>query len=164
MKKLFNDEFINIEIELIENNLKIVGTLKNPSVYKYRLLTAPNSPNNLMSYSGSLLPFPNEEIALENTKNKCIINTDGIINTVFSYPNSYYSADGYNKIKSPIILIIDDKKIIYELDDLCPLKSIRDRVRGDPRYYAVKEILLPVATAENNMINYSKAKYTYNIA
>lgn len=164
MKKVFNDEYINITVEIIENNLNIVGTLKNSSVFKKRILTAPAPPNTLMSYSGSFLPFPNEEIALENTKNLFIINPDGVINTTFTYPNSYYSPDGYNKLKSPIILIIDDKKIIYELDDLCPLKSIRDRVRGDSRFYAVKEILLPVATAEKNMINYANAKHTYNIA
>ncbi len=164
MKKVFNDEYINISVELLINNVNIVGTLKNPNLFKKRILTAPAPSNNLMSYSGSFLPFPNEEIALENTKNIFTINTDGVINTNFTYPNSYYSPDGYNKIKSPIILIIDDKKIIYELDDLCPLKSIRDRVRGDPRFYAVKEILLPVATAEKNMMNYASAKYTYNIA
>jgi hypothetical protein len=164
MKKIFNDEYINITVELLQNNLKIMGTLLNASNFNKRVLIAPSSHNNLMSYSGSFLPFPNEDIALENTKNIFIIQPDGIINTSFSYPNSYYSPDGYNKIKSPIILMIDGKKIIYELDDLCPLKTIRDRVRGDPRYYAVKEILLPVATAENNMINYANAKFTYNIA
>jgi hypothetical protein len=164
MKKIFNDEYINISVELIKNNVNINGVLKNPVNYKNAVLTAPAPPNSLMSYSGSFLPFPNETIALENTKNIFKINMDGVINTTFIYPNSYYTPDGYNKIKSPIILIIDDKKIIYELDDLCPLKTIRDRVRGDPRFYAVKEIILPVATAEHNMLNYSSAKYTYNIA
>ena len=60
--------------------------------------------------------------------------------------------------------IINDKKIIYELEDLCPLKTLRDRVRGNPSFYAFKEVLLPVATSENNLYNYAAAKIKFNIA
>lgn len=164
MKKVFSDEYAKFSVEITGNNVKIMGAINNPNLYKKRILTAPAPHNSIMSYSGSFLPFPNQEIAFENTKNLYIIDINGIINANFTYPNSYYSPDGYSKIRSPIILIIDDTKIIYELDDLCPLKTIRDRVRGDPRFYAVKEILLPVSTAEQNMINYANSKYIYNIA
>jgi len=164
MKKNISDNFINCVFGLENNNLKIKGSLSNPAIYKKKVITAPNSIDIITSYSGSALPFPNEEIAFENTKNYLEINNDGIIDITFKFPNSYYSPDGKNKIKSPIILILDDKKIIYELDDLCPLKTLKDRVRGNPSFYAVKEILLPVATAENTMYNYSQTKMKYNIA
>ena len=34
------------------------------------------------------------------------------------------------------------EKYIIELDDLCPLKTLRDRKRSDPSFYALKEILI----------------------
>jgi len=164
MKKNISDNVINCVFELENNNLKIKGSLFNPAIYKKKVITAPNPIDIITSYSGSALPFPNEEIAFENTKNYLEINNDGIIDATFRFPNSYYSPDGKTKIKSPIVLILDDKKIIYELDDLCPLKTLKDRVRGNPSFYAIKEVILPVATAENTMYNYSQAKMKYNIA
>lgn len=164
MNKNISDEHIDCLITLVDKKIIIKGYLKNPSIYKKKIIKAPNPPNLLYSYSGSCLPYPCEEIALENTKNIKTINDDGIIDCVFSFPNSFYSIDGYTKIKSPIILYLDNNKYIYELFDLCPLKTIRDRVRGNPSFYAIKELILPVATAENNMYNYSHAKINYNIA
>jgi hypothetical protein len=164
MIKNISDNNIDCSIELNGKKLFIKGFLKNPSNYKKKTLLAPNPPDINYSYSGSALPFPCEEIALENTKNIYNIENDGIIDCIFTFPNSFYSIDGYNKIISPIILILDNNKIIYELNDLCPLKTLKDRIRGNPSFYAIKELILPVATAENTMYNYSNAKIKYNIA
>jgi hypothetical protein len=166
MTTSFNDNYVNINVNInnINNTIEIKGTLKNASSYKNKKLIAPNTYDKIASYSGSYIPFPNFDIATENTKNSYEIPNNGSIETVFSYPNSYYSEDGYTKIKSPIILIIDDLKMIYELEDKYPLKTIRDRVRGDPSFYALKDVLLPVATAEETMYNYMYAKFKYNIA
>lgn len=164
MKKNISDNIINCYFELNNNKLIIKGSLHNPAIYKNKIITAPNPPDIKTSYSGSALPFPNEEIAFENTKNRFEITNNGVIDITFTFPNSYYSPDGKTKIKSPIMLILDDKKTIYELVDLCPLKTLNDRIRGNPSFYAVKEVLLPVATAENTMYNYSQAKFKYNIA
>lgn len=166
MRTSFNDNYININVNIndINNTIEIKGTLKNASYYKNKKLIAPNTYDKIGSYSGSYIPFPNFEIATENTKNSFDISNNGSIDTTFIYPNSYYSEDGYTKIKSPIILIIDDIKMIYELPDQFPLKSIRDRVRGDPSFYALKDVLLPVATAEETMYNYMHSKFKYNIA
>ena len=164
MTKNISDNYIDCSITIEDKNVIIKGTLKNPNSYKKKIITAPNPPDKMTSYSGSSLPFPCEGIALENTKNYKEIDNSGIIDVTFIFPNSYYSPDGYNKIKSPIILLIDDKKIIYELANIFPLKTLRDRVRGNPSFYAIKEILLPIATAENNMYNYAEAKIKYNIA
>jgi len=165
MKKVINDNYLSLNVELIgTRDLIIKGTLKNPSSYKKKIIVSPNPPDIRASYSGTALPFPCEEIALENSKNFFEIKDDGVIDVKFIYPNSFYSVDGYKKIISPIILMIDDIKIIHELIDFCPLKTLRDRVRGNPSFYALKEILLPVATAENTMNNYAKAKVINNIA
>lgn len=164
MNKHISDNYIDCNFQFNKNNLIINGFFKNPISYKNIVICAPNPPDIRTSYSGTALPFPNEEIAFHNTINYYEINKDGIIAIIFKIPNSYYSEDGYTKIKTPIMLIIDGEKIIYEFDDLCPLKTIRDRVRGNPSFYAIKEIILPVATAENNMYNYASAKLNYNIA
>jgi hypothetical protein len=163
MNKYISDNYIDCNFQFNNNNLIIKGVFKNTTIFKNIVICAPNPPDIRTSYSGTALPFPNEEIAFHNTINYYKV-IDPVINILFKIPNSYYSADGYNKIVTPIMLIIDDKKIIYELDDLCPLKTIRDRVRGNPSFYAIKEVILPVATSENNMYNYASAKLNYNIA
>jgi len=160
----FTNDFVSCMITLNGMNVNIKGSLRNPSVYKKKIVIAPAPSSKLTSFSGSALPFPNEEIAFENTKNLFEIKNDGVIETIFAYPNSYYSPDGLTKIKSPIIFIFDDNKFIVELNDLCPLKTLRDRKRSDPSFYALKEILLPIGTAEETMKNYSFAKIKYNIA
>lgn len=163
MNKNISDNYIDCNFIFNNNKITIKGVVKNADSFKKIVICAPNPPDIRTSYSGTALPFPNEEIAFHNTKNYYKIN-NGVIDTEFSIPNSYYSEDGYNKIKTPIILQIDDKKIIYEFNDSCPLKTLRDRVRGNPTFYAIKELILPVATAEHNMYNYANAKSTYNIA
>jgi hypothetical protein len=160
----FTNDFVSCMININGFNVNIKGTLNNPSIYKKKIVIAPASFNNLTSYSGSGLPFPNEEIAFQNTKNLFEIKDDGIIDTTFQYPNSYYSPDGLTKIKSPILFIFDTNNFIIELNDICPLKTLRDRKRSDPSFYALKEILLPIGTAEETMKNYSSAKIKYNIA
>jgi hypothetical protein len=53
---------------------------------------------------------------------------------------------------------------MIELKDICPLKTLRDRSRGDPKFYGMRELILPVGTAEEVMHNYAYAKVVYNIA
>ena len=164
MEKLDN-QFVNCVVgNKINNKIKITGFVKNPDNYKKMAITAPNPMDTITSFSGKGLPFPCELIAFENTPNFEIINKDGKIDVEFIYPNSYYSPDGYTKIKSPIIISLDNEKIMIELKDLCPLKTLRDRLRGDPKFYGMRELILPVGTAEEVMNNYAYAKVVYNIA
>jgi hypothetical protein len=160
-----DNEYIKCNITEIENNkIKISGIVKNPSFYKTMIITAPNPIDTITSFSGKGLPFPCEMIAFENTPNFKVIDGTGQIEVVFLYPNSYYTPDGYKKIKSPIIISLDEKKIIIELKDKCPLKTLRDRTRGNPNFYGVREFILPIGTAEEVMKYYSYAKINYNIA
>ena len=153
MKKVDN-EYINCVIGNRNNNkIKITGFVKNPMNYSKMAILAPNPIDTITSFSGKGLPFNFE-----------IINSNGNINVDFSYPNSYYAPNGYTKIISPIIISLDGKKIIIQLDDICPLKTLRDRSRGDPKFYGMRELILPIGTAEEVMNNYAFAKLTYNIA
>ena len=148
-----------------ENNYMIIkGSLKNPSKFTKKLIVAPNPPDYRTSYSGSALPFPCQEIAFEKTKNYYEIGNNGVIDIKFMFPNSYYEPEGRKKIVSPLLLILDENRHLYETKDMCPLKTLRDRVRGNPSFYALKEVILPVADAEDTMRNYSVAKSKYNIA
>ena len=164
MKKVDN-EYINCIVEKKNNNkIKISGFIKNYMNYSKMAIMAPNPIDKITSFSGKGLPFPCELIAFENTPNFEIINSTGRIDVLFDYPNSYYTPNGYTKIISPIIISLDGKKIIIQLNDLCPLKTLRDRSRGDPNFYGMRELILPVGTAEEVMNNYAYAKLHYNIA
>lgn len=158
------DDKIDCRVYREDVYMIIKGYLRIPSMYKKKVLMAPNPPDRMMSYSGSALPFPCEEIAFEKTKNYYEIGNNGVIDVKFKFPNSYYNPEGLKKIVSPLLLLLDDTKYIYETKDMYPLKTLRDRVRGNPSFYAIKEVILPVADAEDTMINYSIAKAKYNIA
>jgi hypothetical protein len=162
-----NSDIINctiLEDVFDKNYITIKGNIKNPNNYTKMAIMAPNPIDKITSFSGKALPYPCEMIAFENTPNFKIINKDGIIDIVMKYPNSYYTPDGYTKIISPVIISLDDKKIIIELKDKCPLKTLRDRQRGNPSFYGKREFLLPIGTAEEVMNNYAYAKHKYNIA
>jgi len=160
-----NNEYVSCTITEIENNkINVKGFIKNPGNYKKMIIMAPNPIDTITSFSGKGLPFPCEMIAFENTPNFEVISSKGEFNVIFLYPNSYYSPDGYTKIKSPIIFSLDNKKIIIELNDKCPLKTLRDRKRGDPNFYGTREFILPIGTANEVMNYYSYAKLNYNIA
>lgn len=159
-----DNEYISCSIKKNNEKLLIKGFVKNPFNYKKKFLIAPNPVDNITSFSGKCLPFPCETIAFDNTPNFKMIDDSGNFDVEFLYPNSYYSPDGYKKIKSPIIFNLDDKKIIIELKDYNPLKTLTDRSRSNPNFYGMREYLLPLGTAEQNMNNYSYAKIVYNIA
>jgi hypothetical protein len=164
MDETFDNQYANINIKKINNKLYIKGFIKSPNNFKNKAIIAPNPMDTITSYSGKGLPFPCEAIAFENTPNFFKISDNGTIDVIFYYPNSYYSVDGYTKIKSPVIIYLDDIKIIIELKDSCPLKTLRDRIRGNPSFYGLKELILPIGNAEDVMNNYSTAKLLYNIA
>ena len=160
-----NNEYVSCTITEFENNkINVKGFIKSPGNYHKMIIMAPNPIDTITSFSGKGLPFPCETIAFENTPNFEVIPSSGEFNVVFLYPNSYYTPDGYTKIKSPIVFSLDNKKIIIELNDKCPLKTLRDRKRGDPNFYGTREFILPIGTAEEVMNYYSYAKLNYNIA
>jgi hypothetical protein len=160
-----DNEYVSCIITEIENNkINVKGFIKSPGNYHKMIIMAPNPIDTITSFSGKGLPFPCEMIAFENTPNFETIQSNGKFNVDFLYPNSYYTPDGYTKIKSPIVFSLDNKKIIIELNDKCPLKTLRDRKRGDPNFYGTREFILPIGTAEEVMNYYSYAKLNYNIA
>ena|SRR6056300_317935 len=168
---IFNDQHINLIAEPNSDYSKIAirGNVKNPQMYKNIIVMAPNPIDRMSNYSGSGLPFPNNEIAFQNTPNKKDVSGSGVIDCVFMYPNSFYIPDGINKIVSSIFLQLIDKNdnvihIHYELDDINALRTLINRKsRTGPEFYAAKDYILPIATAENVMRAYAKAKIENDI-
>ena len=168
---IFDDQHIYLKVTFSEDYSKInlTGNVKNVKQYKNILLMAPNPIDRMSNYSGSGLPFPNNEIAFQNTPNKVDITGDGQINTVFKYPNSFYMPDGINKIVSSVFLQLTDKNnnvshVYYKLHDINALRTLVNRSsRNGPEFYGAKDYILPIATAENVMRAYAKAKIENDI-
>jgi len=164
MKK-FSNEYLSFTVNPDEKyeNISIDGIIFNPSKYTSMVLIGANPPDRLGNYSGTSLPFPCFDIAFDNTVNKHTIDQTGSFNINFKYPNSYYKPDGYTKIVSPIIFVLDNMNITFELEDKCKLKTLANR-SNNPLFYSTKEEVLPIDTAENVMYAYANAKFIYNIA
>jgi hypothetical protein len=167
---IFNDEYIYLNVSIQKNSkMFLEGYIKNPSQYNKMVVLAPNPIDRMINYSGSGLPFPNEHIAFENTKNMLMISGTGIINAVFSYPNSFYSRNGKNKILPSIFIELAQGnnapfQLQYELRDLNTLRSLINREsRQGPEFYGAKDVILPIDTAENVMYAYAQAKLTNDI-
>ena len=168
---IFNDQHIQLNAEPNRDYSKVSirGNVKNPQMYKNIVVMAPNPIDRMSNYSGSGLPFPNNEIAFQNTPNKIDITGSGIIEGTFLYPNSFYMHDGINKIVSSIFLQLFDKydkvkHLHYELDDVNALRTLINRKsRTNPEFYAAKDYILPIATAENVMRAYAAAKIEHDI-
>lgn len=171
----FNNQHIDCKVTFDENYslITITGNVKNPAQFKYMILTAPAPIDRMSNYSGSGLPFPSYEMAIQETPNKLIINNDGVFSTVFKYPNSFYEYNNISykkdKIISPIIFILgnnefDEIFVRFELRDLCVLRTLSNRFGNkNPEFYAAKDYIVPITTAENTMLYYSKAKIENDI-
>jgi len=169
---IFNDEYTAFNITLNEDRslLKITGSIKNNAMYKSIIIIAPNPIDRMSNYSGSGLPFPNYEIAFENTPNIHKVDASGVFNISFKYPNSFYMPDGINKIKPSIYFIITPNdnnsfRIQYELQNMNTLRTLVNRSsRKNPDFYGAKDNILPIDTAEKVMYAYSRAKIENDIA
>jgi hypothetical protein len=134
------------------------------------MIMAANPANNTASYSGKGLPFPCADIAFQGSKNIYQVDLSGNFNTIFTYPNSYYSVANKNKIVSSIFFILEDLNgktefVRFQLNDLYPLRTLVNREsRTGPEFYDLKHQILPVDTAEVVAREYAQIKSIYNIA
>jgi len=168
----FENSFVKCRVDTIDNcrKIKIKGIVNNRSYYKNVLLIAPNPASLSSSYSGTGLPFPCADIAFEESKNIYAIDTAGVIDTIFMYPNSYYTVANKTKIVSSLFFVFethDNQKefVRLELKDLYPLRTLVNREsRTGPEFYEIKHQVLPVDTAEVIMKEYAKLKVDMKIA
>ena len=168
---IFSDEYtaFNITFNKDYSLLNIAGSIRNNALYSNIILTAPNPIDRMTNYSGSGLPFPNYEIAFEKTPNIHKIDSSGVFNVSFKYPNSFYMPDGLNKIKPSIFFVFTSNENVafrlqYELHDINALRTLVNRAsRKNPEFYGAKDYILPIDTAEKVMYAYSRAKIENDI-
>ena len=98
-------------------NFKVKGTVKD-FTSKTRLKYWAASPNTCTySSSGAGLPFPNEEIAYENTPNKgeISLNSSGQFEILLHYPAGYYINQGETYIAPHVnFLLCDSNQANYK--------------------------------------------------
>ena len=170
----FQNSFLQCRVHFLNNyqNIKIEGNVYNRQLYSNVLLIAPNHMNRTASYSGTGLPFPCADIAFEGSPNLFTVGYDGVIDALFTYPNSYYTVANKKKIVSSVFVVIEhlDGKTDYvrlQLKDLYPLRTLVDRAakqESGPDFYDLKHEILPVDTAEAVMRAYAEAKARFDIA
>jgi hypothetical protein len=94
----------------------VKNTLKNKllslSDDVYVQYWAPSPPDYRQSFSGSGLPFPNEEVAYQNSPNigKIKLASNGSFRISLRYPNSYYKQLGAVYVKPNVKLLFRDEK------------------------------------------------------
>ena len=121
----------------IETNTKI----DNNALY----FIAPNPPDYRTSFSGSALPFYNEEQAFYDTKNKgTAIFKDNVVSFGIKYPNSYYTNLGNIQVVPHVNLIytINNKEYVYRYklnENPIPYRSLtHPNTRTSPLFYEAK--------------------------
>lgn len=167
----FDDDVISCHIDISPDfsKVRVRGFVKGAEAYKEKYIIAPNPMDRMTNYSGSGLPFPCSTIAFENTPNKCTVGFNGEFNCIFKYPNSFYAQNGKDKIVSSIFfdgIDMNNKNVVrrYELPDICALRTLANRsARKGPEFYASKDYVLPIATAEDVMYAYAQAKVEHDI-
>lgn len=114
---------------------------------------SPSPPDYRSSFSGSALPYANEEQAFENTPNlgRVFLKKNNAFSFNLSSPNRYY-ADFTNKVEAPYVIINYkmggiDKNLRINLDELSiPYRSLSHPEHRNELFYSNEE--LPIRTQE----------------
>jgi hypothetical protein len=115
--KTSNGDDFTFDIKIIKKEDKtnayvVTGKLKFPNFTRKIFIkyNASSPPDYNSNFSGSGLPFPNEEVAFENTPNKGITEVkNGDFSFVIRYPNSYYTNMGTIYVPPQVRLMLVNK-------------------------------------------------------
>ena len=176
-KTTYKNEHVSFDVVFQDDgDIRIRGSLINPTYFAPGSCSvfAAKQIDRMTNYSGSGLPFPNASVAFDNTPNKHTIDTNGLFDVVFKYPNGYYKNDAFVKIPPSIYFSLRPKQspqepffVQFELPDPLPLRTLgyrSSRSELGPFYYSAKEQLIPIGSAQDTMLRYAEAKSKYNIA
>ena len=118
--------------------------------------SAANPPTYSSNFSGSGLPYPNIEVAFENTPNKGVVEINNMsFNFSIRYPNSYYKNMGSLYVPPEIKLVVvnrDNKELskveVFNLGQGIPFRTLtwptQRNWNNGPLFYRSEE--LPVRT------------------
>lgn len=117
-----NELFNSFTCENTENNTSgrfvVKGSLKNNANGIVKFIAA-NAPDYRQSYSGSGLPFPNAEIAYENTPNKGAARViNGQFKFSIDYPSGFYVNQGTLLLPPHVLVRLCDENEEVEVVQL----------------------------------------------
>lgn len=127
----FNKDMCSGKLENIsDGDIVVSGTVKSNTPNPKIMFWAPNPPNHLTSYSGSALPFPNPEVAYDNSPNTGMVQaTNRQFSFRLKYPNSYYAGLGTIYI-APLVNIkicepgLENTYTTVEIDSGVPYRTL----------------------------------------
>lgn len=177
-KTTYKNEHVSCDVRFLDDmqgDIRITGALVDPTslVHGRCIIFAASPIDRMTNYTGSGSPFPCAAIAFDNSPNKHVIDPDGMFDVVFKYPNGYYKSEAFVKIPPSIFFSLvrrgdhDPFFVQFTLPDPLPLRTLgyrSSRSELGPLYYSAKEQLLPIASAQDTMLQYADAKSRYNIA
>ena len=167
----WKNEHVQVYIQEDQDVLTIQGKVNNRNQFEEVMLFAASPIDRMTNYSGSGLAFPNSSIAFEATPNIHYVEQNGMINTIFRKPNSYYANDTYVKVKPSLFLKLTmpnkEEPILmrFELEDNLPLRSVFYRPeRTGPEFYHKKAEILGVTSQESILRKIEEVKIKYGCA
>tara|TARA_Y100000389_G_scaffold179456_1_gene193539 strand:+ start:19798 stop:20337 length:540 start_codon:yes stop_codon:yes gene_type:complete len=137
MKYIFPNFTVEVERNC-QTSLTLNILLKKFDKYTEVSYLAAQPPNLLQSYTGSALPFPDAEIAYQNTINKGSFKPNSAnLSISMKFPNAYYSHLGSRLINPHVILTVShnnkvDREII-ELGEIAPFRLLSYQSNPVPR-------------------------------
>lgn len=161
---VFENQDIKLLCNLSDNGtLSIEGTMVlSLSTVKSVEIFATNPIQRTGSFMGSAMPYPNADIAFDNTPNRYNIVTQSFY-TKFWYPNSYYTADAREKVLPSLFIKIthigseNPTYYRFELPDPFQLRTATHRSdRKGPEFYKVRRDQLGVQSQEALLRTYGK--------
>lgn len=176
----FRNEYLSCTMTISDDfqTIQLNGAVSNPSKYQFIEIIASNSIDRFTNYSGSGLPFPCANIAFDGTPNIITIdpNSFGTFQGIFSYPNSFYSQDAFEKIKPSIFARLFPKEentepifVRMELPEMVPLQvrtltHRENRAKLGPEFYSQKTDLIGVRSAYDTMLALKQLKIYNQLA
>ena len=168
----FTSQLANAVVDIEGDKVHIKGTVLSAARYESMQLVAASPATRGVSYSGSALPFPCPQIAFDETPNVADVPSNGVFDTVFDYPNSYYSHDAFTKVVSSVFLMLQERGaaavfVRFELPDRNILRSLTHRPERrmlGPQFHSMKEDIIGIASQEEILRRIGTVKETYGLA
>jgi hypothetical protein len=149
LEKSFNNELMSGTMRTVgDNKISITGNVKTPGYTNLSYWAAAN-PDYMYGFSGSALPFPNPDVAYDNTPNKGSVKLGiaGSFNLTLTYPNAYYIGLGTLYMPPHVNFKASNNNsesgvISVKIDDGVPFRSLTypsppgKRPRSDPLFYS----------------------------
>ena len=156
----FNNKDCNGTIEISNvGDVTVNGSFSNIMSNPTLIYWSANPPTYNNSFSGSCLPYPNEDVAFNRTLNKGRINnSNGTFNIKLKYPNSYYTNLGTIYTPPCLFIKILETGQIYKIPlgqgspfRMLTYPSLKNAPRVEPGFYYRRR--LPIRTQEQILLD-----------